>query len=47
MEDKITSIRLRQSVKEQLQSLKEHSRETDDDLVIRLIKYVKDKEGLQ
>jgi uncharacterized protein YaeQ len=47
MDTKITSIRLSQDTKYKLQTIKEHPRETDDELLTRLIKYVKEKEGLK
>lgn len=47
MEHKITTIRLKESTKIDLRSLEEHERETDEQLLLRLIRYVKDKENLK
>ena len=38
MEDKITSIRLKQKTKESLHKLKKYPRETDEETLIRIIK---------
>ena len=47
MDNKITSIRLSQDTKDKLQTLKEHHRETDEELLIRLINYLKEKEVIK
>ena len=38
MEDKITTIRLKKSVKDKLMKLKKYPRETDEQTLIRMIK---------
>ena len=38
MEDKITTIRLKESTKNKLKKFKEYPRETDEETLIRMIK---------
>ena len=44
MKNKITTIRLKESVKAEFKKLKKYPRETDEDTLIRLIKQELNKE---
>ena len=47
MDNKITTIRIHEEIKTSLDTLKEHERETYEQLLIRLIKYIKERETIQ
>ena len=45
MDNKITTIRLTNQTKSDLKSLKEYPRETDEEVLIRIINYIKQLKG--
>ena len=45
-EEKITTIRIRKSLKKKLRKFEEHKRESDEDIILRLIKKEKNEKNI-